>query len=128
MERNHKFIELQKRAVELNERITAENIDAIVSANYHLSMESTLHLQHTLKDVARYGLTDCSDDKIMEEARLLSEPRYVQIKEACVDLIDNENIYLDKITKVIIIAITRNGAKLENGKDVEVERLFLKED
>ena len=129
MERNKKVIALTETALRLNRKITSMSIPVIVVVVSFTYIDPELALYHSNANVrSDIELEDLSEKEIIERAVLLTQPKYISIKNACVDLIGNKDIYLNKIENVEVIGISAKGITIGDNRLVDVSELYLKEE
>jgi len=115
-----------ERLLQVNRRLHALDLPVVCTCGHIPNMGLFILLKHTTTDTIKHlELTD-SIESVIEQAKLLFEPKFTQVTKACVDLLTTE-LWLDKQTLVTVQSISADGIQLTDGSIVESNRLFIKE-
>ena len=124
-----------KKVLEKALRIQSEisdlglNVVVGVGVGVGLGIEAYLYLKKENSDIGEHfgDSLNIDDKEFISKAKEMSEPKFIRLEKLCVDSFDID-LYLDKQEIVRVKSIlSKEAALLTDDREVEINRLFIKE-
>ena len=116
-----------EKALRIQRKISALGLSIRVGVG--LGIEAYLYLKKENSDIGEHFIDSLivDDNEFIAKAKEMSEPKFIQLKKLCVDSFDID-LYLDKQEVVRVRSIlSKEVALLTDDREVEINRLFMKE-
>ena len=119
-----------EKALRIQRKISDLGLNVVVGVGVgYAADEPYIYIQKTgnINGIHFGDSLDIDDNEFISKAKEICEPKFTQLKKLCIDSFDID-LYLDKQEVVRVKSIlSKEIALLTDDKEVEINRLFMKE-